>query len=155
MSSEALIYPDTQVAVHVGDRVRYVRWDWQDSKFYQKVGTVLAIGHGEVLDVHFPHFARGTNLRTGIGYFRLVECVHQITPVGGTKQNHEFPEPNANPLTWHKGKHGWTTHDGYRRHAHSLNGLLTIPPDSTAIHFQGGIPIGQSVTDRVPALGDD
>jgi hypothetical protein len=43
-------------------------------------------------------------------------------------------------LEWHPGKHGWETHDGYRRHAHSINGQLTIDPADTRVHFAGGTP---------------
>jgi hypothetical protein len=48
------------------------------------------------------------------------------------------PEPTF--LKWHKGRHHWQTHDGYRRHAHSLNGVSTIDPHDTRVHLQGGIP---------------
>jgi hypothetical protein len=45
------------------------------------------------------------------------------------------------PLEWHPGKHkDWREHDGWRRHAHSANGQLTIDPHDSRVHFSGGIP---------------
>lgn len=41
-------------------------------------------------------------------------------------------------LRWHEGRHGWDTHDGYPRHQHSLNGVLTIRPGDTHVHFAWG-----------------
>jgi hypothetical protein len=38
-------------------------------------------------------------------------------------------------LEWHKGRHRWEEHDGYPRHQHSINGVLTIAPNDTAVHF--------------------
>lgn len=38
-------------------------------------------------------------------------------------------------LEWHKGKHVWEAHDGYPRHQHSINGVLTIAPDDPSPHF--------------------
>lgn len=43
-------------------------------------------------------------------------------------------------LEWHQGRHAWMEHDGYRRHAHSLNGVLTIDPRDKNVHMSGGIP---------------
>lgn len=44
-------------------------------------------------------------------------------------------------LDWHPGRHqDWKEHDGFRRHAHSQNGLLTIDPGDSQAHFSGGIP---------------
>lgn len=40
-------------------------------------------------------------------------------------------------LEWHEGKHGWLAHDGYRRHSHSQNGVLTIDPHDTTPHLPG------------------
>jgi hypothetical protein len=57
-----------------------------------------------------------------------------------------FPAARQRPLpatrlTWHKGTHqDWREHDGHRRHAHSRNGVLTIDPHDTRVHFAGGIP---------------
>lgn len=50
------------------------------------------------------------------------------------------PPPPPQPLIWHVGKHGWWTHDGFPRHQHSMNGVLTIAPGDTAVHFKGGTP---------------
>lgn len=38
------------------------------------------------------------------------------------------PEPvfQARPLKAHPGTHAWEEHDGYPRHQHSVNGVLTI-----------------------------
>jgi hypothetical protein len=49
------------------------------------------------------------------------------------------PEPAPGKLVWHKGRHRWGEHDGYPRHQHSINGLLTIAPHDTRVHFQGGL----------------
>lgn len=38
-------------------------------------------------------------------------------------------------LRWHKGTHTWSMHDGYPRHQHSVNGVLTIAPNDTQPHF--------------------
>jgi DNA-directed RNA polymerase specialized sigma24 family protein len=38
-------------------------------------------------------------------------------------------------LEWHEGTHGWQEHDGFRRHAHSLNGVLTIDQHGPALHI--------------------
>lgn len=48
----------------------------------------------------------------------------------------------ANPvrLEWHKGTHSWGAHDGYRWHAHSINGVLTIDPSDPRVHISGGEP---------------
>lgn len=43
-------------------------------------------------------------------------------------------------LEWHKGTHGWLVHDDYRRHGHSENGVLTIDPKDSTLHFEGGKP---------------
>lgn len=43
-------------------------------------------------------------------------------------------------LIWHEGKHPWESHDGHRRHQHSLNGALTIAPGDTMAHFSFGPP---------------
>jgi hypothetical protein len=43
-------------------------------------------------------------------------------------------------LQWHKGIHQSGEHDGYPRHAHSLNGALTIVSDDPSPHFSGGAP---------------
>jgi hypothetical protein len=55
-----------------------------------------------------------------------------LTAAGGTAQRQ--------PLGWHKGRHGWESHDGYPRHAHSINGVLTIDPRDPAPHFGFGPP---------------
>lgn len=39
-----------------------------------------------------------------------------LGPVGSTK------------APWHKGRHSWEEHDGFPRHQHSINGVLTIDP---------------------------
>jgi hypothetical protein len=44
------------------------------------------------------------------------------------------------PLGWHKGTHHWIEHDGYPRHGHSANGVLTIDPRDPAPHFAFGPP---------------
>jgi hypothetical protein len=45
------------------------------------------------------------------------------------------------PLAWHEGTHqGWEEHDGFRRHAHSKNGVITIGPHDSRVHLSGGIP---------------
>ena len=49
-------------------------------------------------------------------------------------------EPASRPLEWHKGTHVWEEHDGYPRHQHSINGVLTIAPNDTGLHFAGGKP---------------
>lgn len=43
-------------------------------------------------------------------------------------------------LTWHKGKHAWESHDDLPRHQHSINGCLTIAPNDSSIHMDGGLP---------------
>lgn len=54
------------------------------------------------------------------------------------------PAPEPGKLEWHKGRHhDWREHDGFPRHAHSTNGLLTIDPHDTAVHFQGGKPFDE------------
>jgi hypothetical protein len=50
------------------------------------------------------------------------------------------PDVIARNLVWHRGKHHSKEHDGYPRHAHSYNGLLTIVSDDPHPHFQGGPP---------------
>lgn len=47
------------------------------------------------------------------------------------------------PLEWHKGTHGWEIHDGYPRHAHSENGVLTIDPHDSRPHFAHGPQFGK------------
>lgn len=51
-----------------------------------------------------------------------------------------FTEDQPRALAWHKGKHGWQEHDGYPRHGHSVNGVLTIDPRDPAPHFAWGPP---------------
>ena len=41
-------------------------------------------------------------------------------------------------LEWHDGTHPWGKHDGFPRHQHSLNGVLTIAPNDTQPHFAHG-----------------
>jgi hypothetical protein len=41
-------------------------------------------------------------------------------------------------LAWHEGTHAWKQHDGYPRHQHSVNGVLTIAPGDTRLHFSHG-----------------
>jgi hypothetical protein len=42
------------------------------------------------------------------------------------------------PLAWHRGRHAWAEHDGYPRHQHSGNGVLTIALDDTRLHVPDG-----------------
>jgi hypothetical protein len=75
-----MIYLDAQAEVHVGDTVRYVRWDWgTKGKFYQKTGTVTELRGTSALGIHFPHHARSTNLVTPADHVRLVRCAHERT----------------------------------------------------------------------------
>lgn len=41
--------------------------------------------------------------------------------------------PPYRPLEVHPGKHRWLAHDGYPRHQHSENGVLTICPHRTTL----------------------
>ena len=76
------IYTDTQADVHEGDIVRYVRYryGYEDGtvpgKFYQQEGTVTELRPGAV-GIHFPHYARGTNISAIADDIRLVACVHE------------------------------------------------------------------------------
>jgi hypothetical protein len=49
--------------------------------------------------------------------------------------NRDLGTVGSPKIPWHVGKHNWKTHDGYPRHAHSENGLLTIDPHDPHPHF--------------------
>lgn len=67
------IYTDTQADVHIGDTVRYVRWDYATrGKFYEKTGTVTELRGTGGVGIHFPHYAPGTNLVAHASDVRLV-----------------------------------------------------------------------------------
>jgi hypothetical protein len=71
------IYIDKKAEVHVGDIVRYVNWDYPTrGKFYKMTGTVTELRSGSV-GIHFPHYARGTNLVAVTCDVRLVQCLHE------------------------------------------------------------------------------
>lgn len=77
---------DTVADVHIGDTVRFVYYDYRTrGKFYGLAGTVTELRGTGWLGVHFPHYARGTNLTGYIGNFRLMQCVHgtPCTECGG------------------------------------------------------------------------
>ena len=88
-----LVYTDTKAEVHVGDTVRYVRYDYHTTverdgytfndyrkpgRFYQQAGTVTEVYNNRLLGVHFPHYAKGANLHAPGEYFRLVTCTHTV-----------------------------------------------------------------------------
>lgn len=55
-------------------------------------------------------------------------------------------------VEWHKGTHAWSAHDKFPRHAHSMNGLLTIDPHDSTPNFGFGAPGPEPVTDSVPQV---
>lgn len=67
------VYTDTQADVHVGDTVRYIGWDYVTrGKFYEKTGTVTELRGTGGIGIHFPHYAKGTNLVAHAGDVRWV-----------------------------------------------------------------------------------
>jgi hypothetical protein len=58
-------------------------------------------------------------------------------------------------LQWHKGIHQSGEHDGYPRHAHSLNGALTIVSDDPSPHFSGGAPFTTPKARAEPTVSRD
>jgi hypothetical protein len=77
--ASAMVYRDEQAEVHAGDRVRYVHYDWQDSRFYRKVGIVTGFQGTGGIRIHFPHYARGTNLVALTEQVRLVDDRSELT----------------------------------------------------------------------------
>lgn len=57
-------------------------------------------------------------------------------------------------LAWHAGTHAWEVHDGYPRHAHSVNGVLTIDPHSTQPMFAWSQPAAGNPAARAEALAE-
>lgn len=58
-------------------------------------------------------------------------------------------------LEWHAGTHDRQEHDGYRSHAHSINGALTIDPHDTGIHLEGGTPFKGDLRPRQPRTREE
>jgi hypothetical protein len=75
-----MIYTDAQAEVHVGDTVRYVRYDYRNQgKFLGRTGTVVDANPrrpGSV-GIHFPHHAKGMNVLAVAEEIRLVACPHE------------------------------------------------------------------------------
>lgn len=74
------VYTDAMAELHAGDTVRYVCYDWATrGKFYNKTGTVTDIPRHcpGAAGVHFPHHAKGANIRAVAGSLRLVACPHE------------------------------------------------------------------------------
>lgn len=64
----------------------------------------------------------------------------------------DTPPPSDVPvpsLEWHKGRHPWDSHDGFPRHQHSINGVLTIAPGDTSLHFAGGLPFTDVAENKI------
>jgi hypothetical protein len=69
---------------------------------------------------------------------RLRELGLRIPDRPGAVIAAEWPAGGSRQLEWHKGRHAWEQHDGYPRHQHSINGVLTIVPNDTRPHFAHG-----------------
>lgn len=74
-----MIYTDALAEVHLGDTVRYVRYDWKAPRFYMKTGTVVEVLQNRpgAVGVHFPHYAKGVNVLAIDSDLRLVACPHE------------------------------------------------------------------------------